>query len=104
MAATAAVQWESMKTFDPAGFSKFDIVNDDIFPAQLPASEKQKLRDLNLARSKNNALLALRWRPKPPTSAQFDAVYHSVCSSRLMSSFDVNKTVRLCGSVKPWLT
>lgn len=43
MAAIPAVQWESMKAFDSAGFSHFDIVNDDIYPSDLPFDGKRKL-------------------------------------------------------------
>jgi hypothetical protein len=86
-----------MKTFDPAGFSQFDIVNDDIYPPDLPPGAKRKLQDLNLARSKNNALFALSWKPESRTSARVDAHHHSVCSSRPMSSFNLNKMVTVLG-------
>jgi hypothetical protein len=97
MAANPAVRWESMKTFDPAGFSQFDIVNDDIYPPDLPSGAKRKLQDLNLPRSKNNALLALSWKPESRTSARVDAHHHSVCSRRPMSSFNLNKMVTVLG-------
>jgi hypothetical protein len=93
MAVTAKVRWESMKKFDPESFSKFDLFKDDIYPGDLSPSEQQKLRDLTHARAKNNALLALRWRPKKPTAAQMDARRHIVCSSRPMSNFKLDKTV-----------
>jgi hypothetical protein len=62
-----------MKVFDPAGFSHFDIVNDDIYPSDLASDGKRKPQDLNLVRSKTNVLLALRRKPKSRTSAQDNA-------------------------------
>lgn len=91
MAAAAALHWESIKSFDPAGFAKFDPVKDDICPTNLSPMEQQKFRDFALARVKNNALLALRWRPKAPTRAQRDAYHHDVC--RLMSGFEIDTKV-----------
>jgi hypothetical protein len=49
-----------MTKFDSEGFAKLDLVEDDINPADLSPDGQQKLRDLALARSMNNALLALR--------------------------------------------
>ena len=38
--------------FDSEGFAKFDLVEDDIYPADFSPNGEQKLRDLALARSK----------------------------------------------------
>ena len=58
--AIVSVHRESMTKFDSEGFAKLDLVEDDINPADLSPDGQQKLRDLALARSMNNALLALR--------------------------------------------
>src|SRR5271156_3060104 len=93
MAAVVSVYWESMAKFDSEGFAKFDLVEDDIYPADLSPNGQQKLCDLALARSKNNALLALRWRTKKPTATQIRAGMHMIQSDRCMSDFNVDKTV-----------
>lgn len=77
-------------------------------PADLSPNGQQKLRDLALARSKNNPLLALRWRMKKPTATQIRAGMHMIQSDRCMSDFNLDKTViilhhyntRLCIATK----
>jgi hypothetical protein len=44
MGAISAVRWESMKAFDPAGFSHFDIMNDDIYPSDLASDGNERRR------------------------------------------------------------
>ena len=99
MAATV-VRWESMKLFDPAAFARFDLTVDDIYPSNLSSNEQRKLRDLTLARSKNNALLALGWRPKKPTPAQARAHNHNIEVFRYTSDFKLNKTVGLLAGIR----
>jgi hypothetical protein len=95
MAATVAVRWESMKAFDSEGFAHFDLAKDEIYPDNISPRELQKLRDFTLAKSQDDALLALRWRPKNPTSAQVRARHHLIRSRRSISGFKLNKTVNL---------
>ena len=97
--AAAIVRWESMKLFDPTGFARFDLINDDIYPSNMSNSEQQKLRDLTLARSKNNALLALRWRPKKPTATQLRAHKHGIEDLRPLSDFKLAKRVSLASNL-----
>src|ERR1700722_7082419 len=93
MAAVVLAHWESMAKFDPEGFAKFDLVESDIYPADLSPNGQQKLRDLALARSKNNALLALRWRTKKPTTTQIRAGMHMIQGDPCMSDFKLDKAV-----------
>ena len=93
--AAATVRWESMKLFDPAGFARFDLVNDDVYPSNISTSEQQKLRDLTMARSKNNALLALGWRPTKLTVTQLRARKHGIEDLRPLSNFKLAKMVSL---------
>jgi hypothetical protein len=62
-------------------------------PADLSPNRQQNLRDLALARSKNNALLALRWRMKKPTATQIRAGMHMIQSDRCVSDFNLDKTI-----------
>jgi hypothetical protein len=91
--AVVSVHWESMTKFDPEGFARLDLVEDDINPADLSPDGQQKLRDLALARLMNNALLALRWRTKKPTATQIRGGMHMIQSDRCMSDFNFDITV-----------
>jgi hypothetical protein len=84
-----------MKGFDSEAFAHFDLAEDEIYPGNISPRELQKLRDFTLAKLQDDALLALRWRPKNPTSAQMRARHHFIRSRRSISSLKLNKTVNL---------
>jgi hypothetical protein len=85
------------ETFDPADFFQVDIVNSGNYSSDLPSGGIQKLHGLNLARSANNALLALRWKPESRTLAQVDAVITLFVLVDQCPSFSLNNVVRLFG-------
>ena len=94
MAIATSLSWESMAQFDKGRFASFDIVEDSIYPGDTPLYEQRMLRDHPLAKARNNALLALRWKAKPPTPTQIRSRRHKTCCRRQIANFKLDWKVQ----------